>query len=1244
MGKKLMAFLLVLMLCFTGTYPVFGAWDGYGSKDETEGELVLVDMNKIGDIFKAGAIPSNKKKASARYSAYWADMVNVSSLMFNSVPRDWSECDTIVIPIYSEKATETEFMITVFCDWVPIAGTTVSYYSYRVNINWTGWKTFELSLSKDFACTNLADLSKVNYLRFTTNGWNCVPSEEASLYIDTVYCKKDGNGGVKTSAPYTQADAAAFNELAGSGYALVPYSRNVLHNSQNEVMDEENVKFRTVIYNDEVYVPDGFFEKYFDKKPEENENDFTEDGLRFVPLFKTAEDFNIAYGKYTNFYVLGNDVDYKALEENETVRAAGAYAVCAMKGEKVPDEHFEEVKDAWRKKLVGDETNDITNEIVAKSVKSITQKGQNAWNLMKKNEKDSSVLFLNIETTADMTQSYAYISQMAKAYGTYGSALYKNKKLKKDIMSALEFMYKNYYGAAEIKGTGWRNTSLYNWWDWFVGTPMQLADTLIILHDEMENSDILKYLSPFDYFMETMGPDHDGASRLSAGMAASVLEHNTSLLEQSLYDFDALMGFTSAEKYVNGLKTDGTYIEHELHPYNAGYGVSLIAERAMVVCGVLSQTHIDIPSPNVANLLFASYETFEPILYNGGLMSAMLGRRTIDEQGNANTLLASLIDILGIFGDEHDVRIKSMIKRNINEQNLSAVSNLLTVGQASKLAAILEDETISADESYKNAKVYHNGDVAVQQRGGYAAALAMNSERIGNYESINGLNKTGWYQSDGALYLYTDKDYKQFGQTWWTNRNPYHMPGTTVDTQEREEKSIYYKDVYTSSQDFVGGVEMGEYMAAAMALEAFHNDTDSGIVDTGYGGAQPLHNSTLTAKKAYFFFDDEIVCLGTDINANDGFEVQTVLENRRLTKNEAKGENAKELTITSLVSAGDDGNVITNVQDNDLETRWSLEGTENCWFTAELSEPAEVGYAGIAFYNATDGNAAIFDLEISNDGENWETVFSGQSGGETTAMETFDMGGKTAKFVRFNGKGRVKSRWNSITEFKLYPPTADGSMPAAFTENSDTLYGADDIIVNGEMMPKENSYEKAVENPLWVNIEGVGGYLLNGADKLNLKKTEGKNSFLEMWLSHGVSPSGASYSYTVLPTATAEKTEAYSKNSDVTVIENSASLQAVKDNSTKSMGMIFWKAGSCEDVTALTPMIVMQKTNGKERNISLSDPTHKLETAEIELAGEYKVTDADERITVTNENGKTHIKADTSGLTGETLSVKLISE
>lgn len=1241
MGKKFVVFLLVCLLMITGVMPAFAAWDGYGNKNEADEQLTIVDMNKIGDIFNAGAVPSNAKKGSARYSAYWSDMVSVKSLMFNSVPRDWSDCDTIVIPIYSEKATDTEFMITVFCDWVPVAGTTVSYYSYRVSINWTGWKTFELSLSKDFSCINLADLSKVNYLRLTVDGWNCVASEDAKLYIDTIYCKRDATGDVTSSAPYTQSDLSAYHQLAENGYAVVPYSRNVLHKANNTPMDAENSAARVVLHNNKAYVPEAFFKDCFNAVPKASDEDFNENGLRFVPLTETAEALSIPYKAYNNFYVLGDGVDYDTLEANETARSAGAYAVCAMTGEKVPDAHFDAVKAAWRRKLVGDETNDTTDAIVGKAIQAITQKGQNAWNLMKKNASDDSILFLKIETTADMTQSYVYIAQMAKAYGTYGSALYQNKKLKRDIMSALEWMYQHYYGAAEIKGTGWRNTSLYNWWDWFVGTPMQLTDTLMILYDEMNQADVLKYLSPYDYFMETMGPNQDGASRLSAGTATAVLEHNTEQLEKCLYDFDSLMRLTPAEKYVDGLKEDGTYIEHELHPYNAGYGVSLIAERAMVVYGVFSQTDIAIPSPNVSNLLFATYETFEPILYNGGLMSALLGRRTIDEQTNANNLIASLLDLIGIFGEEHDVHIKAMIKRNISDWNLSAITNLLTVRQAATLANLLADETISAESDYEQAKVYYNGDVVVQQRNGYAVALAMNSERIANYESINGLNLTGWYQSDGALYLYTDKDYKQFGPNWWTNRNPYHMPGTTVDTQEREAKSIYYKDVYTSSQDFVGGVELGEFATAAMALESFHNEKDSGIVDVGYGGAQPLHESTLTAKKSYFFFDDEVVCLGADVNAKDGFEVQTVLANRHLTKNITKNASVSELKITSLVSAGDDGNVIANVQDNDLETRWSLEGTENCWFIAELAEPSEIGYAGLAFFSAVNGNAAIFDLEVSTDGENWENAFSGQSSGEKTTMEAFPMSGKTAKYVRFNGHGRLKSRWNSVTEFKLYPPTSDGSMPTAFAESSDTLYGSDDITVGNQLMPKESSYEKTIENPGWAHIEGVGGYWLPGLPTLQLKKTEGSNSFLEMWISHGVSPLAGTYSYALLPTATAEETAAYSQNPDVTILANNGSMQAARDVKAGLTGMAFWSAGSCEDITASAPMLVMQKTDGETRMLAVSDPTGKLGTAELTISGEYEPMMSDERITATVQNGTTHLSIRFDGLTGKTLSVKL---
>ena len=66
---------------------------------------------------------------------------------------------------------------------------------------------------------------------------------------------------------------------------------------------------------------------------------------------------------------------------------------------------------------------------------------------------------------------------------------------------------------------------------------------------------------------------------------------------------------------------------------------------------------------------------------------------------------------------------------------------------------------------------------------------------------------------------------------------------------------------------------------AAMALESFHNETQQGVIDTGGGGDQPLHECDLTAEKAWFLFDDEIVCVGADISASGSAEVITVVGN-----------------------------------------------------------------------------------------------------------------------------------------------------------------------------------------------------------------------------------------------------------------------------------------------------------------------------------------------------------------------------
>ena len=216
-----------------------------------------------------------------------------------------------------------------------------------------------------------------------------------------------------------------------------------------------------------------------------------------------------------------------------------------------------------------------------------------------------------------------------------------------------------------------------------------------------------------------------------------------------------------------------------------------------------------------------------------------------------------MIDFIGAFGKDDDYRLKQAIKRSVTEDNKNVIYNHLNADQTVKLSQILADETVESVPYYKN-KIYYTGDSVMHHRDKFGFALSMSSSRIAAWESINGVNMTGWYQGDGMLYMYVDGDPNAYDSTYWKTANPYHMPGTTVDTQEREAVSIANSAQVLTHQDFVGAVGIDdEYAVAAMQLESYHNDVEGVTSTEDHGGAAPLHNCTLMAKKAWFMFDDE---------------------------------------------------------------------------------------------------------------------------------------------------------------------------------------------------------------------------------------------------------------------------------------------------------------------------------------------------------------------------------------------------
>ena len=296
---------------------------------------------------------------------------------------------------------------------------------------------------------------------------------------------------------------------------------------------------------------------------------------------------------------------------------------------------------------------------------------------------------------------------------------------------------------------------------------------------------------------------------------------------------------------------------------------------------------------------------------------------------------------------------------------------------------------------------------------------------------------------------------------------------------------------------------------------------------------------------------------------------------------------------------------------------------------------------GIAQYNGTGGKQAIFDLEVSTDGNSWETVFSGKASGTTKDMEPYDMKGVTAKYVRYNGHGRTNSMWNSITEMKIYPPSENGIMTVDGGVSTNKIYGAEKITVDGTVMPKETTYTREFGSPKYLSIENYGGYFFPSGEKLVLDKKFNSNSFLEAWFTHGESPQNGSYAYVSLPGMTEQQISAYSQNPDIEVLQNTAALQAVREKTLNVTGMVFWEKGSYDNVTVSEPMIVMKETDGDGTHLTICDPTQKLETAQLRIKGTYSAEQLDERITAKQDGEYTLLDINFDMSRGRSLAVKL---
>lgn len=563
------------------------------------------------------------------------------------------------------------------------------------------------------------------------------------------------------------------------------------------------------------------------------------------------------------------------------------FEIVAPEGVDLTDESIYDqiVKNYREYKLLGNEECK-TLDAYKKSIASVNSSAKSAWDSFKATY-DKALTQKNFLFNIDMRLGvnfngweyvrwdeektyviYGNIAAMAKAYAMEGSDYYKNSELLADILKALDWCYDVFYGDCVIeKGT------VGNWWPWDIGCPMQLIPILVYIESELTQEQIKHYLKPYDYLLPfPVGSGGNLVDFTISVFVAGALEHDAYRIAQAKYLASPLFEYITIDKMGvgadGGIFTDGSFIQHNDTPYTGGYGEIMVTTLPMLV-NVVSGTAFSFNEDQIRTMFDWIFDVYRPKMYEGRLMGGHIGRGIgTDEPYKFNNLVRGMIYMLSFCPDDIKPEFKSLVRTFMHQAGKSFENDIL-IAYSSTAKALYEDESVPLITDYNITRVFGN-ECRISHHGPeYGVSIALSNKRICKYESINGANFTGWYHGDGMIYLYTD-GYNHGGQHFYY-ANPYLMPGTTVNLSVRCRTNIY--PAIPNKYNFAGGVEHGKYGAVGFHL-GYNYATTRGTFSEGENAAK------IEARKSYFLFDNEIVCIGSEIKDFSGKDVVTVVENR----------------------------------------------------------------------------------------------------------------------------------------------------------------------------------------------------------------------------------------------------------------------------------------------------------------------------------------------------------------------------
>ncbi len=535
-------------------------------------------------------------------------------------------------------------------------------------------------------------------------------------------------------------------------------------------------------------------------------------------------------------------------------------------------DEFDILREKWSEMLTGGDHLDLTDPAVASSIKKLDSSAASFWSTMNKSS-TRGFLWADLASGTDtghIKESYERLKTMALAYATSGSSLKGNGLLRDDIVRGLDWLYANRYN---------ERTPMHDeWWHLEIGAPAELVDATALMFSDLSAAQVANYMRAVDKFTPSATTQAPGGTPWSFTAANRMWKIHIVVIRGILVKDgakliaarDAFSELFTYAKHGDGYYADGSFIQHKGHPYTGGYGASLLGKLAPVLSLLngpnresASGSSWKVTDPNIANLYRLVFTALEPVIYRGGVMAMVQGReisrRSASEHVIGHGIMQNILLISQFAPAEDSARMRSMLKYWAETDTVLDFVETSPLGLKRAVRQLIADPAVKSRGELDGNFVYAGMDRVVHLAPGYGIGLSMSSSRVYTYESIHGENVNAWHTGEGMLYLY-NSDLTQFDDDFWPTVDPRRLPGTTVDVSQARDPASGQSEAPATT--WVGGASLGAYGAAGMQLRAW--------------------GCTLTAKKSWFMFDKEVVCLGSDITSSDSRPIETVVDNRLL--------------------------------------------------------------------------------------------------------------------------------------------------------------------------------------------------------------------------------------------------------------------------------------------------------------------------------------------------------------------------